>query len=104
MDPDELAQLRRDVQLCRVSWVTIKEADVIDSRHDGLRQIGYMGGLPVFEVSELPGKEGGEDWHNDATPMEPEQFSSVSFAVWMLVVGFCGGSWIGFLFGLWLES
>ena len=45
------------------------------------------------------------DWHNDETPIE--RYESIrwnSLAVWMGVVVFCGGGWLGFLFAMWLES
>jgi hypothetical protein len=45
------------------------------------------------------------DWHNDETPIERyEPIRWNSLAVWMGVVVFCGGGWLGFLFAMWLES
>jgi len=64
-----------------------------------------ISGGPVHCVTKLPFKEGGEDWHNDNTPVVRYQpvrnnWSAVLWgAFW-----FCGGGWLGFLFAMWLES
>jgi len=58
-----------------------------------------------IKVCVMTTKNETPDWHNDETPIERyEPIRWNSLAVWMGVVVFCGGGWLGFLFAMWLES